>query len=277
MWRDRQGKILGTLPDAGNVVAISPDGKYMVGGRGDDTSVLPVGGGAATRILMVGPGGGNTIWSPDGRYVARSLSGGIGRIAANGSGNPEVLYRGKGLLAPKSWSPDGRFILYDQVIPGTPSDLFAVDVEHESIPIPIAATPANESQGQFSPDGHWVAYTSNESGMSEIYVVPFPPSPGGGKWLVSRGGGVQSRWRRDGKELFYISPDSKLMAVEVTTRPEFQSGTPQALFMTDLIDTGIRTGPMSWDVGPDGRFLFITDSSIDASVTVVLNWRAGGK
>jgi hypothetical protein len=96
-------------------------------------------------------------------------------------------------------------------------------------------------------------------------------------WLVSRGGGVQSRWRRDGKEVFYISPDSKLMAVEVKTRPEFQSGTPQALFMTDLIDTGIRTGPASWDVGPDGRFLFITESSIDASVTVVLNWRAGMK
>ena len=277
VWRDRQGKILGTLPDAGNVIAISPDGKYMVGGRGDDTWVLPVGGGAATRILMVGPGGGNTIWSPDGRYVARSVNGGIGRMAANGSGNQKVLYRGKGLLAPKGWSPDGRFILYDQVIPGTPGDVFGVDVEHESTPIPIAATPANESQGQFSPDGHWVSYTSNESGVSEIYVVPFPPSPSGGKWLVSRGGGVQSRWRRDGKELFYVSPDSKLMAVEVTTRPEFQSGTPQALFATDLIDTGIRTGPVSWDVGPDGRFVFITESSIDASVTVVLNWRAGMK
>ena len=274
MWRDRQGKILGALPDAGNAVAISPDGKYMVGGRGDDTWVLPIGGGAARRILMVGPGGGNTIWSPDGRYVARSLNGGIGRMAANGSGSQKLLYRGKGLLAPKSWSPDGRFILYDQVTPGTPADLLAVDVEHESTPIPIAATPANESQGQFSPDGHWVAYTSNESGMSEIYVVPFPPSPNGGKWLVSRGGGVQPRWRRDGKELFYISPDSKLMAVAVKTQPEFQSGTPQALFMTDLIDTGIRTGPLSWDVAPDGRFLFITDSSIDASVTVVLNWRA---
>ena len=277
VWRDRQGKILGTVPDAGNAVAISPDGKRLVGGRGEDTWVLPAGGGAGTRILMTGPGGGNSIWSPDGRYIARSVNGGIARMAANGGGSREVLYRSNGLLAPKSWSPDGRFILYDQVIPGSPADLFAIDVQNESKPIPIATTPANESQGQFSPDGHWAAYTSNESGISEIYVVPFPPSPAGGKWLVSRGGGVQSRWRRDGKELFYISPDSKLMAVEVTTRPEFQSGTPQALFGTDLIDTGIRTGPMSWDVGPDGRFVFITDSSIDASVTVVLHWRAGIK
>src|SRR5579862_357516 len=282
MWRDRQGRILGTSPDAGNAIAISPDGKLMVGDRSDGIWVLPIGGGAGTRILMVGPGSGNTIWSPDGRFIARSVDGGIGRMAANGSGSIDVLYRVKawpagGLVAPKSWSPDGRFILFDRVIPGTPADLFAIDVQHESSPIPIATTPANESQGQFSPDGHWVAYTSNESGVSEIYVVPFPPSPSGGKWLVSRGGGVQSRWRRDGKELFYISPDSRLMAMEVKTQPEFQSGTPQALFMTELIDTGIRTGPMSWDVAPDGRFLFITESSIDASVTVVLNWRAGMK
>jgi Tol biopolymer transport system component len=276
VWRDRQGKILGTVPDAGNVVAISPDGKRLVGDRSDDTWVLPFGRGAGTR-LMFGPGNANTVWSPDGRYIAHSMNGGIGRTPANGAGTREVVYRAKGLLFPKSWSPDGRYIICARVVPGAPADLFAVDVEHESPPIPIATTPANEDQGQFSPDGHWVAYTSNESGVSEIYVVPFPPSPSGGKWLVSRGGGVQSRWRRDGKEVFYISPDSKLMAVEVKTRPEFQSGTPQALFMTDLIDTGIRTGPASWDVGPDGRFLFITESSIDASVTVVLNWRAGIK
>jgi hypothetical protein len=113
--------------------------------------------------------------------------------------------------------------------------------------------------------------------VSEIYVVPFPPSPGGGKWLVSRGGGVQPRWRRDGKELFYISPDSKMMAAEVNTVGVFQSGEPHALFQADIVDTGIRAGPMSWDIAPDGRFLIITESSIDPSVTVVLNWRAGLK
>jgi hypothetical protein len=118
-----------------------------------------------------------------------------------------------------------------------------------------------------------VAYTSNESGLSEIYVVPFPPSPTGGRWLVSKGGGVMPRWRRDGKELFYISPDSQMMAVDVTTAPEFHSGNPQPLFQTDIIDTGIRTGPMSWDIAPDGRFLIITETSTDASITVVLNWR----
>jgi eukaryotic-like serine/threonine-protein kinase len=92
---------------------------------------------------------------------------------------------------------------------------------------------------------------------------------------VSRGGGVQPRWRRNGKELFYISPDSKMMAVEVNTQPVFQAGTPQPWFQTDMVDTGIRTGPMSWDLAPDGnRFLIISETSSDeSSLTVALNWR----
>jgi Tol biopolymer transport system component len=138
----------------------------------------------------------------------------------------------------------------------------------------VVQTPANENQGQFSPDGHWVVYTSNESGLSEIYVIPFPPSPSGGRWLVSKGGGVMPRWRRDAKELFYISPDSQMMPVDVASRQVFKSGNSHPLFQTDIVDTGIRTGPMSWDIAPDGRFLIISQTSTDASITVVLNWRA---
>jgi len=187
-----------------------------------------------------------------------------------------LLVSANTLVAPKSWSPDGRFLLYAQIHPGTGSDLMALPLEGERKPFPVVQTPANEDQGQFSPDGHWVAYTSNESRLSEIYVIPFPPSSSGGKWLVSRGGGVQPRWRRDGKELFYISPESKMMAVEVNTQPVFQAGNPQALFLTEIVDTGIRTGPMSWDIAPDGRFLIITENAPQtSSVTVVLNWRAG--
>lgn len=115
------------------------------------------------------------------------------------------------------------------------------------------------------------------SGLSEIYVIPFPPSSSGGKWLVSKSRGVQPRWRRNGKELFYISPDWKMMAVEVNTQPVFRAGTPQPLFQTDMVDTGIRTGPLSWDLAPDGnRFLIISENPSDAlSLTVALNWRAG--
>jgi hypothetical protein len=106
-------------------------------------------------------------------------------------------------------------------------------------------------------------------------VIAFPPSSGGGKWMLSRGGGVMPRWRRDGRELFYISPNSEMMAVQVATTSVFHAGNPQALFQTEIVDTGIRTGPMSWDLAPDGkRFLVISPkSSYTASVTLVLNWR----
>ena len=97
--------------------------------------------------------------------------------------------------------------------------------------------------------------------------------------MVSSGGGVQPRWRRDGKELFYISPDWKMMAVDVSTSPTFHAGTPHPLFDTEMVDTGIRTGPMSWDIAPDGnRFLIITANALDtSSLNVVLNWHPQSK
>ncbi len=277
VWRDRQGKILGVEPDAGNVVAISPDGKRLVGDRSDDTWIWPIGGGAGIR-MMFGRGNPNAIWSPDGRYIAYGNRA-ISRKPANGSGAPELLFQGKGLLVPKSWSPDGRYIIFAQSNAGAAADLLAaLPVEPNAKPFPVAATQGNEDQGQFSPDGNWLAYTSNESGVSEIYVVPFPPAAAGGRWMVSRGGGVQPRWNHNGKQLFYVSPDSKMMSVDVSTHPIFQAGIPRFLFATELVDTGIRTGPMSWDIAPDGkRFLIISDSSTDSSLTVALNWQSGLK
>lgn len=279
VWRDRQGGDLGTLGHAGGSVMISPDGKQLVGDPDGKTTVLEFGQGVATRIAFGPLGGSNPIWSPDGRYLAYNNGAGICRKRADGAGAEEMLLRTNHTLAvPKSWSPDGKYILYAQIDPGTGADLFALPVkpvESDSHPLVLAHTKGNEDQGQFSPDGHWVAYTSNESGLSEIYVIPFPPAANSGKWMVSRGGGVMPRWRRDGKALFYISEDWKMTEVKVTTSPVFQSGTPLALFNTQMVDTGIRTGPMSWDISPDGnRFLIISENAADASsLSVILNWR----
>jgi Tol biopolymer transport system component/predicted Ser/Thr protein kinase len=280
VWRDRQGKELGVFGHAGADVTISPDGKALVGNPDGNITALEFAGGVTTRIAFRPHGGMDPIWSPDGRYVAYRNGNGtaICRKRVNGAGAEEVLLRTKTLAVPKSWSPDGRYIIYAQIDPGTAADLFALPVEPveaDPHPLVLARTKANEDQGQFSPDGHWVAYTSNESGLSEIYVIPFPPTPNGGKWMVSRGGGVMPRWRRDGKELFYISEDWKMMEVKVSTGRVFQSGTPHPLFETQMVDTGIRTGPISWDIAPGGdRFLIINENAADnSSLNVILNWR----
>jgi Tol biopolymer transport system component len=280
VWRDRHGRYLGAAGPAANVVSLSPDGTRLVG-DGKGTHILDLASGVSTDLLT-GRGNRNPIWSPDGKYIAVNygkLGWGVYRKPSSGAGDWEPLTLTDRLTAPLSWSPDGRFLMYAQLNPETAADLLALPMDGERKPFAVVQTPANENQGQFSPDGHWVAYTSNESSLSEIYVIPFPPFPGGGRWRVSKGGGVMPRWRRDGKELFYISPDSQMMAVDVAavdvaTRQVFKSGNPHPLFQTDIVDTGIRTGPMSWDIAPDGRFLIISETSTDASITVVLNWRA---
>jgi hypothetical protein len=125
--------------------------------------------------------------------------------------------------------------------------------------------------GGFSPDGRWLAYASNESGRFEIYVKPFPEP--GGKWQVSTGGGLEPRWRGDGKELFYLAPDDKVMAVEVGTGAAFEAGTPQALFVTSLKNAS----GSHYDVTPDGqRFLLNRPIGEESSppITLVQNWTA---
>jgi Tol biopolymer transport system component len=278
VWRNRQGKDLGSAGEAGSDVRISPDGKRVLGDHlSGGLWVLEFATGVSTR-LGFDAANMSPVWSPDGKYVALFGPGGIYREAVNGAGKKQLLLKTDVLSFPKSWSPDGRYLIYAQVSPTTGSaDLIALAVAGDQGQLVLAGTPANEGQGEFSPDGRWVAYTSNESGLSEIYVIPFPPTPNGGRWMVSHGGGVQPRWRRDGRELFYISPDGTMIAVPVSTAPVFQAGIPQAVFNTDMVDTGIRTGPMSWDIAPDGkRFLIISDKSQEtSSLNVILNWRPG--
>src|SRR5262249_32183426 len=135
-----------------------------------------------------------------------------------------------------------------------------------------------ETEGQFSPDSRWVAYSSDETGRFEIYVRPFPP--GGDrreKWLVSNSGGMQPRWRGDGKELFYLSPNRNLMAGPVKPEPSFQSETPHPLFETSAQAGATPNAAFRYDVTRDGqRFLIIVPSSGVTSIptTVVLNWQA---
>jgi hypothetical protein len=150
-------------------------------------------------------------------------------------------------------------------------DLWVLPLFGERRPEPFARTDFQESGGRFSPDGRWIAYTSNESGRFEVYVQSFPAS--GGKWQVSNGGGASPRWRRDGRELFYLSADGKLMAVEVDGSSDtFEADVPGPLFEPRV---GSISGDSPYDVAADGRRFLVkvlVEETAPAPVTVVLNW-----
>ena len=292
-WYDRQGKVLGHVgePTARDELALSPDGTRLTEGRVDQHGtwvvwMVELARGTNTRLTFEGGGAGNGIWSPDGSQIIYAPGGGnssdLYRKPANGAGQGELLLHTDAIKTPLDWSRDGRFLLFMQRGKETGSDLWVLPLQGDHKPFPYLATPFAEGQGRFSPDGKWVVYTSNESGTKEAYVQPFPVSTGG-KWPVSNGGGSQPRWSHDGKELFYFTPDSTLMAVSVsTTGGTFQPGVPKPLFRAAVLG-GTGGGPgvsWRWDMSPDGqRFLINTalDDAATSPVTMVLNWQSGMK
>ena len=181
------------------------------------------------------------------------------------------------------WSRDGHLLLYRDQDPKTGWDLWALPLDGDRKPMPLLQTPFEELQGRFSPDGRWFAYTSNETGQPEVYVQSFPPS--GGKWQISSGGGVQPRWRSDGRELYFHSASDEAMAVDITASQDgaFKAGVPRRLFTTPIVSRTAERN--SWDVTPDGRRLLITTSTTQAAqaagqvtpITVVVNWLSRGQ
>ena len=219
------------------------------------------------------------VWSPDGhRIVFTSNRRGPSEWAlymksADGTGNDELLVAKA--LGPNDWSPDGRFILYTIAGLKGDRDIMALPLEGDRTPVPVVATPFNETNGQFAPDGQWIAFQSNESGRPEIYVQPFRRP--GQKVRISTEGGIQARWRGDGKELFYLAPDQRLMAVPIqldAQRNVVDVGTPVALFTTALAGIPQNDSGRHYMVSRDGqRFLMDTLREVTLPITVVLNWK----
>ena len=175
--------------------------------------------------------------------------------------------------------PDGQYLLYSAEGQKTGSDLWILPASGRK-PVPYLQEPYNERQGQFSPDGRWIAYSSDESGSYEVYVQSFPA--GAGKFQLSTAGGSQPRWRRDGKEIFYISADGRLTAVAVKQEPRFEPGASQALFDAQVPAGGL-IGSFNYDVAADGKRFLVntaatgTAGSAPAPITVIVNWHAAFK
>ena len=188
-------------------------------------------------------------------------------------------------LIPTDWSADGRFLLYYSIDPQTNRDLWVLPLEGDRTPWVFLRTPFEERNGAFSPDGRFVAYQSNESGRDEIYIRPFAgpraaASQVGGQWQVSTAGGVYPRWRRDGRELYYLAPTGALMAAPITvTGSTLTPGAPVALFPTRIYGGGSEAGQSrQYDVTRDGRFLINTVlDEATAPITLLMNWNPEAK
>jgi Tol biopolymer transport system component len=292
-WIGRDGKPLGVLGAPGDFhfLSLSPDDKRV--------AVVAVEAGGAVSMWTVDASRGTSSrfsvdiidslaprWSPDSRQIAFSHvettpeKFNIFRQTVSGATAAERLTRSDNLQILNDWSGDGRFLLYSEQDPKTRGDLWVLPLSGERKPFPYLATPFNEKNGRFapSPDGaapHWLAYASDETGVDEVYVQSFPAP--GTKVRISSNGGVQPRWRRDGKELFFVAADGSIMAAPVImTASSFEAGALIALCKPPQAPLPAIFASV-FEVSADGRrFLVLAPSSSDAPViNVIANWNPG--
>jgi Tol biopolymer transport system component len=276
-WFDRSGKKVDTIGTPGEFWSprLSRDGRRIVTGVGDPADLWfeDIPRRVATRMTFDPADESNPVWSPDESrifFASQRTGGGDIYQKPSAGGADELLFSSKDVKAPTSVSPDGRYLLFQNLSPTTKWDLLLLSLADRKV-TPFLATPFDENHGEFSPDGRWIAYASNESGKFEVYVQPFPGP--GGKWQVSTAGGTSPAWRRDGKELFYLEPDGKLMAVPVKTGAAFESETPTALFTSPVINDPDR----HYDVTGDGQHFVIVapiGAKTSPPITLVQNWTA---
>ena len=281
VWFDRKGNEVGVVgkPDVYGNVSLAPNGRVLavdktdMGSQNTNLWTYELQRDSAKRLTFHSGIDGVPIWSPDGTSLVfsstRQLRNDLYIKNSDGAQEEKSIVRDDLNKFPSDWSRDGKYILYTG-----DTDFWSVTVPEIKSSLFLKAVSALRN-GQFSPDGKWVAFASNETGKWEIYVTSFPDARG--KWQVSIGGGEQPRWRGDGKELFYLSSDVKMMAAPVTLGANFDAVTPIALFQTTPRQSVSRTDLFVYDVSRDGqRFLINTQVKQGESqpMSVVLNWPA---
>jgi Tol biopolymer transport system component len=273
-------------------MALSPDGTRLAvskrSGQGANIWLVDLSqSGVSTRFTFGSASDTFPVWSPDGSHIIfgsnRDGAYNLYQKPANGGKDEEVLLKSSEDKFPTSCSRDGRFLLYTVVHPKTKSDVWVLPLDNDKKPVPFLITEFNEEQAHFSADGHWVAYTSDESGRMAVYVRSFSTASAGtvaeagGKRQVSTGYGREPRWRGDGRELYYLAlpdyesvPDGRAMSVEIATDPAFRAGKPEPLGILPLVN--------AWDSSFDAmRFVVSVTKSGPQPYTVVLNWQAALK
>jgi len=304
---DRQGKILGTVGDPGDYdsLAFSPDGSRLVAARFDFLSgsenlwMIDLARDVSTRFTFDSASDGDPVWSSDGNSIVFASNRGgkadtVYRRSSNGGGEDELLFKQDRGADPTSWSSDGRFLLFDTASFTSRPDQIGIlplgENGHATGEPTLFAPGGIEGEGQFSPASashpRSIAYSSDESGRSEVYVRSFDPEsptgtpPSGAKWQISADGGLSPRWARNGTELLYVALDGTVMSVEVRdTAAAFRAGKPKRLFKPEGFSAPAKTA-VYWDVSSDGKkFVFAVPPSANGAaapdrLTVILNWTA---
>ncbi len=274
-------------PSANNALSLSPDGSRvaleMIGTASPDIWVKQLPSGPLSRLTFDSRFAFRPRWTPDGRsvvYVAPADSVGtpaVWKKRADGSTPPELVWRVPGKPIPEALlSSDGQWLVYRQGATTGTRDIYAVRPGRDTAAIPLLTDSFNETGPALSPDGKWLAYTSDESGRNEIFVRPFPGTSGG-RWQVSTAGGAAARWAHSGRELFFEAPSGDMMVVPVTPGPTFTPGASQRVFPLGSGLLGSNVVPL-YDVTPDDkRFVMLRLAAVNQApgagqLVVVENW-----
>ena len=290
---DRAGKEVRTIGSPGDLIAhkISPDGQRLAVGVLDPSVgnykmwVYDVFREKETRLTFGPDRVSSPLWAPDGNALVYGANKkgpyDIFEKRTDSTGSEQVLLQSDTSKFPTDWSADGRFVAYSASVGTSKMEMWILPRSGERKPFVFLQGDFNVGEGRFSPDGRWLAYTSDESGRAEVYVTPFPS--GASKWQVSTGGGSNPRWRHDGKEVFYLAANSELTAAEVgTSGSVFQVGAVRPLFHILLrtgpsrLELSPTSGQIGYDAAPDGKW-FVVNSPLAGSpppITLVTNWAA---